>query len=205
MADASLIPELLKMLSDRADEDSVFNPYRSQALLDNVEGYFRALIEYPYSGDLLVGEAPGYNGCALTGIPFTSEDIVTTSNHPFIVATRSRWMCSGTQKELTATLVWGCLSSGKRLPAFWNAFPFHPHDEGDVRSNRKPSAREIQFGATVLAHIIKVLAPRRVFAVGRPAEDCLRGQLRSSMPYLRHPSNRGVREFQAEMRAHGIT
>ena len=49
------------------------NPYLKSGGTHNLEVYLEALRTLPYSGHLLVGEALGYRGGALTGIPFSSS------------------------------------------------------------------------------------------------------------------------------------
>jgi hypothetical protein len=105
-------------------------------------------------------------------------------------------------------MVWDCISSGSKLPALWNAFPFHPHPVGNPRENRRPNASEIQFGATVLGVILQILTPKpnRVFAIGRAAERSLAKSFpRLAAPYIRHPSKGGLKEFQAGLLTHRIT
>jgi uracil-DNA glycosylase len=71
----SAIPTLLKQLAST----TVANPYSSPACLINISIYLNALCALPFSGHLLLGEAPGHKGCALTGIPFTSQRVLTSS------------------------------------------------------------------------------------------------------------------------------
>jgi hypothetical protein len=178
--------------------------YASPRLRTNLDHYLQGLISHPYSGDLLVGEAPGWAGCALTGIPFTSERVIASSPHPFISSLRPYLLRTGTQSESSATIVWQRLESGSRLPAFWNAFPFHPHYAG-VHENRPPNWSEQQFGATVLAMVIDILTPRRIFAVGRKAEETFSAHFPAhAAPYIRHPSFGGKSAFLAGMTAHQI-
>ena len=205
MPNPSLIPTLLTMLAGYSGSPTVHNFYSSPALLRNVSEYFHALItDSSYSEDLLVGEAPGYAGCALTGIPFTSEQVIRSSPHPFITALRSRLTVSGTQSEPTATIMWARLTTSSRLPAFWNAFPFQPHDAGSQR-NRPPRPAELAFGASVLAAVLEILTPNRVFAIGRTTERTLRTHFPSlAAPYIRHPALSKPPAFSSALVAYGI-
>ena len=213
MPNPSLIPDLLAVLQSGPKSTPVFNPYSvhlpSVDPSHNLDVYLRALIEFPYTNDLLVGEAPGHAGCAKTGIPFTSEHVI--ANHPycFIARIRPFLKCGTNQRERTATMVWNCVSSGKRPtkgpPAFWNSFPFHPHYNGQLNKNRPPSAAEIQFGATILCLVLQILTPKRVFAIGRAAESCLQKHFPSlPAPHIPHPSFGGHGDFTDGMKTHKI-
>jgi hypothetical protein len=206
MPNPILIPNLVAMLTGYPTSPRVSNAYSSPFLVQNLVEYFNALLSYPYSGDLMVAEAPGHAGCARTGIPLTSEYVIAFNPHPFIALIRPRLVCSGTQTESTATMVWACLSRGSKLPAFWNTFPFHPHHVGNLRGNRKPNAVETRFGVNVLDLVIRILTPQRVFALGRVAESILsRHFAHLAAPYIRHPSNGGNPDFVSGMIANKVT
>jgi uracil-DNA glycosylase len=149
---------------------------------------------------LLVGEAPGYRGCRLTGIPFTSEHIIL--NNPaglelFGDSTRFRKTCESpkVEREATATMVWQATAALRPLPLFWNAFPFHPHRASRPQSNRPPRANELAAGLPFIEALVEAYAIERVIAVGKKAASSL---ARTELPYtlLRHPSHGGQREFQ---------
>jgi len=203
MPNPGVIPTLLTTLTGYPGSTTVNNFYSLPSLLANVDEYFRGLIAHPYSGDLLVGEAPGWAGCALTGIPFTSEHVISSSPHPFLRGLHSRLAIGGNQSEPTATMVWDSIGRSSRLPAFWNAFPFHPHYSGSYR-NRPPTRMEKAFGATVLGIVIHILTPGRIFAVGRTAQCTLRTHLSLAAPYIRHPSNGGRPGFLSGLAVYNV-
>ena len=193
----SLIPQLLTSLSQAPSSATVNNFYISRpSCLANLEQYLKALCALPYSGHLIVGEAPGYRGCALTGIPFTSERILASSSHQFITALQPSLVVHGNTAEPSATIVWEQLSKGSLVPALWNAFPFHPHKQNKQNSNRAPNAAERLCGQHYLNLIVGILCPKTVLAVGRKAEEnCNHRNVQLGATYVRHPANGGAKKF----------
>ncbi len=119
---------------------------------------------------LLVGEAPGYRGARISGLPFTSERQLTGCG----------------PAEATATIVHRVLAELGLTDdvLLWNVVPTHP---GTATSNRRPTAGEVEQG---LVFVEELARDRRVVAVGRLAATAL------GLEYVRHPSHGGVADFR---------
>jgi len=204
--DPSLITHLMAALAAVPSSPSVSNPYTAAWRLENLRAYLSALCAYPYSGHLFVGEAPGYRGCAQTGIPFTSEKMLRLATDPFTAKLLSSLTLAGNTSERTATIVWQSFAGKEGVPAFWNTFPFHPHLPGNSGSNRKPTAAEITLGAPFTRTIVQILEPHTIVSVGRVAESVVK----SAFPHLPHimfphPSHQGTAGFVAGCAALNIS
>ncbi len=142
---------------------------------------------------LLVGEAPGKDGCAITGIPFTSE--YQLLNEPFFIGNGySIFYEHNPQKERTATAVWNILSTKANLPLMWNIYPFHPFDP-KTGKNRCPNSEEVEYGKEILDMLLSMFNIKQIYGVGRKAANALADHPKF-VDYIRHPSYGGVNNFK---------
>ena len=147
---------------------ATFNQYRDPRLAERLARYLESRADATV---LLVGEAAGYRGARISGIPFTSE----------------RQLSGSGPAEASATIVHRVLAELglEEQVLLWNVVPTHP---GTERSNRPPSRAEVDASEPFLRELAR---DRQVVAVGRLAESVL------DAPYVRHPSHGGAAEFRA--------
>lgn len=208
LAAAPVLASFFRLLAVPAGP-AVFNPWRDQdpgtdALPDAARGRVERLRAFFGTQPrwLLLGEAAGYQGAHVSGIPFTSERLLLEGAIPRVdiggrrLSTRGRpW------SEPSATTVWGTLHALGRAEdtLLWNAYPWHPHKPGVMQSNRTPTPLERRAGLPVLAAVLAAFPGVRCFAVGRNAEASLAEVGIPATP-LRHPSMGGATAFRDGLR-----
>lgn len=192
----SSISKFIGSLYDRPNTKTVFNPYKDIGPSSNLENYFNLMKLEKGRKILLVGEAPGYAGCKITGIPFTSGQSIFDVEHPLLIKLRNVISLDNIEKEPTSTIVWKYLQTKKTTPLFWNSFPFHPHPNNLLRENRKPTSQEILEGVSYLKALFKIFRPELILGLGRAGESCSKQAFKEKdIKYIRHPSNGGKSKF----------
>jgi uracil-DNA glycosylase len=154
---------------------ATFNFYRDGAAASMRRSRLAAYLDgRSEAAFLLVGEAAGYRGARVSGIPFTSERQLTGSG----------------PAEASATIVRRVLAELglEEVVLCWNLVPTHPHLAGHPASNRAPTRGEIAAGRPF---VDELAVGRRVLGVGRLAA------LELGVPYVRHPSHGGGAAFRA--------
>ena len=168
-------PERLVQRLAGARIGATFNQYHcSELRCERLTAYLEARADAPF---LLVGEAAGYRGARVSGIPFTSE----------------RQLSGTGPAEATATIVHRVIAELglEEEILLWNVVPTHPHRPGRPGSNRRPTKAEVENGLPFLRQLAD---RRRVLAIGRLAQAVL------GAPYVRHPSHGGACAFTAGLR-----
>lgn len=182
-----------------------FNPW-TQANEDDAAGngperrlaHLRAHAGRRAIGLVLIGEAAGYQGCRISGIPFTSEALLIDGSIPGIAATPRLSTRLKPWSEPSARVVWRTLHEQRLAGStfLWNAFPLHPHAPDEPLSNRTPTRGELAAGESVLAALRNALPDAVLAAVGNKSSEAL---TRLGYPHvpLRHPAYGGVTAFVA--------
>ncbi len=198
------IENFIKSLSKYENSSNLTNLYRgnsqlSQIRRENLKLYFDRMKKINPSV-LLLGEAPGYKGCRLTGIPFTSERIL--ENNEFFKDQGYKLLNEdqSLESEISATIVWNELDNYENKPLIWNIFPFHPHKHNNISSNRTPTKEELKQGKEYLMQILDIFDIKKIIALGRKAESKII-DMDINNAYVRHPANGGKNEFIRGLRA----
>ena len=188
--------QFFNLLKKRKNSLTVFNPYREEYKLENLKRYLELIFNQSGPRILLVGEAPGFKGCRLTGIPFSSGQIFSEIEHPFLQQLKPVIQIDQLDSENTASIVWRHLLNHQTVPLFWNSFPFHPHPSRIQKKNRAPNKAEIDEGAEYLKILVGVYKPDIVAGLGRKGTECVERVLpEESITYIRHPSYGGKADF----------
>lgn len=163
--------ELVDLLAE-TEIGETYNQYAESSLLQRrLRAYLGAR---SHAEIVLVGEAAGYRGARVSGIPFTSERQLTGTG----------------PAEASATIVHRVLAElgVEDEVLLWNVVPTHP---GSETSNRRPTRAEVAAAAPFLEELTR---GRVAIAVGRLAAAAL------DAPYVRHPSHGGAAAFEQGLR-----
>ncbi len=198
------IDSYISRLSDQTVSEETTNLYAGNSIeskirRENLRLYLNKMIEIKPT-KLLLGEAPGYKGCGITGVPFSSERVLSENefykDQGFTCINQHPKL----ESEISATIVWNELQHYPNKPLIWNIFPFHPHTVINKRANRTPNTSELEIGARYLTEILEIYPIDKIIALGRKPESKIR-DLGYDYVYVRHPANGGKNKFVNGLKA----
>jgi hypothetical protein len=201
--DTSRFLDLLHTLPAPADAERLYGSDRAGRLREHNLRRYLDLMARLRPTVLLVGEAPGHRGHAITGIPFMSvrqlaaaPGLITgdPGGDGFRIPPDPPYSW-----EASSNAVWGALASWQGpLPMSWPVYPHHPHEPGRTGTNRTPRPAEIATGTPVVLALIDAFGFTTVAAVGRKAQGAL-ARSGVTATALRHPAQGGARVFAAQL------
>lgn len=149
---------------------------------------------------LLLGEAPGFRGMRITGVPFTNRTMFQGPANSFGLFGPGKGYvlppdAAGVAAEPTATVMWEVLAELDFLPLLWSACPWHTHVPGKPQSNRTPRTTEARLGTEFRQTLVELFGIETVVAVGNVAHRSLLAT-GMDMPKVRHPSHGGRSGFK---------
>lgn len=190
--------------------ENAFNPYVDRCeTFDRVDAArtraaaLEAMIESAMVAPvdaIWVGRDLGYRGGRRTGLALTDE--VNAGAH------MSRWgveidrpTVGAVVAERTAAVIWTMLAQIDARIFLWNVFPLHPHEPSQPFTNRNHNAKERRAGEGILALLIELLRPKRIFAIGNDAAQAV-NRIDDRLPVIavRHPSYGGQTQFLQQIR-----
>ncbi len=191
------INRLVESLAEaETPDDRSVNIYKNAVRCANLIRWFSAFEETSQSA-IFVGEAPGRDGGAITGIPFVSPMVLTSADDPWDeFGSETKYELpvgqDANHRERTATRFWKHVPSyfsELPRPLTWNIYPFWPFAVGgnDKRINRAPTKNEVELGSEWLVRVVEMFPDAQVVAVGVKAHDTL-GSIGIDAPLVPHPS-----------------
>jgi hypothetical protein len=190
--------------------EDTFNPYVDRCPKHDAPGaprmrasMLRAMLQAAAKAEvdaIWIGRDLGYRGGRRTGLALTDDVHMRAHAERWGVTVR-RPTQGRELAERTAAVIWTVLSEIEAPIFLWNVFPLHPHESNEPFTNRSHNSRERRAGEEVLAHLVKLLEPRRLIAIGNDAAvTALRLNTRQRVIKVRHPSYGGQTEFLSQMR-----
>ncbi|MBL8470634.1 MAG: uracil-DNA glycosylase [Rhodocyclaceae bacterium] len=210
-----LIPDPARMFNPWGDHDAEHDLAASAAAIraGHLHGYLAARLVR--ARVLLVAEAPSYSGAKFSGIAMTSErDMLAAAANGAganyfdgPIARTSRPLAAlhnqAGMLERTASIVWSAMTGAGFAPqefVLWNAVAYHPHEAGQVLTNRTPTRPETRALRPLLEDFLALFPGRPVLALGRVCQGSLTDMGIEAAP-ARHPSYGGAPEFRAAVLA----
>lgn len=195
--------DLLHALPGSNDAQFLYGPDADGRLRERNLRRYLDLMERAQPRLLLIGEAPGYRGHAVTGIPFMSvtqlrarPGLITgdPDGDGFEIPTDPPAL-----SEASSTVVWRTVTALRGpVPMFWPVYPNHPHEPGRPHTNRPPRAAEIAEGTPIALALAAAFPLTTIVAVGRKAQNALARNGVTAIP-VRHPAQGGARTFATQL------
>ena len=161
------------------------------------ERNLRRYLDGPHAPILLLGEAPGWRGMTVTGVPFTSVREVEAGVLPGLELPpepQAPW-------EASSRVFWEAMGQLARpAPAVVAGLPAPPVRGRPPQTNRTPRSSEVRAGGPVAVELIRALGIEVVVAVGRKAQGAL-AEAGIEAPAVRHPAQGGARMFTDQLLA----
>lgn len=159
----------------------------------------QAHLDCPTPALIIVGNAAGHQEARYTGIPFTTEKLLSDGIVPRVPLPRSKGRIMKRDEVIqnrTAEIVWQTLHQNGMAEStlLCNAMPWHPEGERGYASDRRPTYREINLGRIYLQAMLDMYPNVPVAAVGVIAEKSLR-DLNVEFSSLKDPDSFGDTEF----------
>lgn len=200
------IVDFVRSISE-PEHPNLHNPWRSvcntELSADGPQLRKQRLINHlnaPNPRLLIVGEAPGYQGCRYSGLAFTSEKLLFQRAIPRMEGLDGERITDRPLpwSEPSATIVWGALNQYGLADdtVMFNAVPWHPEGSVGIHSNRTPTAIERAEGLKYLRQLVDIFEGVSVAALGNVASTTL-SELKIDHVKLRHPANGGATKFRA--------
>jgi uracil-DNA glycosylase len=151
---------------------------------------------------MMIGEAPGYRGTSITGVPFLSEEVILTRKAQGKIVPVSEYHPSdssnGPTYEATSTFMWNTLDSVHfpKIPFLWAVFPNHPHESMHLETNRKPRINEIKTYERATEMLMEKLPIQHIIAIGNVAYAALSHENSRAVTKVRHPARGGSKQFK---------
>lgn len=201
--------ELMRAVPVPDDAEFLFGPGPDGRLRErNLRRYHELMADVMAGGGprvMMVGEAPGYRGQTVSGVPFTSMrelmarpglvsgapqgDGFALPEHP-----AADW-------EQSSGIVWRALAAWRGpLPLMGAIYPNHPHEPGRPATNRAPRAGEVAAGVPIALALAEAFGVTAFLAVGRKAQGALARAGITATP-VRHPAQGGARAFTEQLAA----
>jgi hypothetical protein len=183
----------------------LFNPWAERCIHDaEINGPEQRRVRLAQHLDceatlILVGEAPGYQGCRYSGVGFTSERLLLEGAIPRVDMPAGRLTTDRKTpfSEPSATIVWKQLRAlgVHETTVLWNALQMHPYRDGSIWSNRAPTQAELKMGYAAMALLRQAFPQAKIVAIGRKAEGLLAESGIVAEAAVRHPANGGANDF----------